>query len=111
MTTGQLAARVGVTQQAIVEFEKNEAREKITLESLDKLALALGCRLVYAVVPDKPLAEMRRDRALALADALQKSAEHSMKLEVQGVSENEAKRQRKLLAEALLRDSPRKLWR
>lgn len=111
MTTAQLARRLGVAQQAIAKFERNEAAGKITLESLARVAGALDCRVTYAVVPGKPLAEMRRARALALAASLTNSVAHSMKLEAQGISDRETRRQRKELAEELLRGSSRKLWR
>jgi predicted DNA-binding mobile mystery protein A len=111
MTTAQLARRVGVAQQAIAKFERNEAAGKITLESLTRVAAALDCQVTYAVVPLKPLAQMRRARALALADALTKPVAHSMKLEAQGISDKETRRQREQLAEELLRGSSRKLWR
>lgn len=112
MTQVQLAARLGIARQSLDDLERAEASGKITLESLRKLADALDCKVVYAVVPNAgSLEAQRRRRALALADALRKSPEHSMKLEAQGISEREAERHRKMLAEALLRGSPRKLWR
>ena len=111
MTTGQLASRLGVAQQAIAKFERNEAAGKITLESLARVAAALDCRVTYAVVPAKPLTEMRRARALVLAEALTKPVTHSMKLEAQGIGDKETRRQREQLAEELLRGSSRKLWR
>ena len=111
MSTAQLANRLGVSQQAIAKFERNEAAGKITLASLERVARALGCRFTYAIVPEKPLVEMRRDRALALADSLIKPVTHTMKLEAQGVSEKETRRQRKELADEFLRGSSRKLWR
>ena len=111
MTTAQLAKRLGVAQQAIAKFERNEAAGKITLESLVRVAEALGCQLTYAVVSKEPLSEMQRARARALAEALTKPVAHSMKLEAQGVSERAMQRQRNELAEELLRGSPRNLWR
>ena len=87
MTSAQLASRLGVAQQAIAKFERNEAAGKITLESLGRVAAALDCRVTYAVVSRKPLADMRRARALAIAESLTKPVAHSMKLEAQGVSE------------------------
>ena len=111
MTSAQLASRLGVAQQAIAKFERNEAAGKITLESLGRVAAALDCRVTYAVVSRKPLADMRRARALAIAESLTKPVAHSMKLEAQGVSEKEMRRQRKELADELLRGNPRKLWR
>lgn len=111
MSTSQLANRVGVTQQAIVKFERNEAAGKITLASLERVARALGCRVTYAIVPEKSLAEIRRARAVAVADSLVKPVAHSMKLEAQGVKGAETRRQRKQLVDEFLSGSPRKLWR
>ena len=110
MTTRQLAVRLGVTQQAIVEFEKNEAAGKITLDSLNKLASALGCRLAYVLVPSKPLAEIRRDRARAIAEQQLRRVSHSMKLEAQRVEQREEKLQFERLVKELLQGSPKKLW-
>ena len=111
MTTGQLAGRLGIAQQAVVKFERNEAAGKITLESLARVAAALECRVTYAVVSRKPLADMRRARARAIADSLTKPVAHSMKLEAQGVNDRETRRQCKELADELLRGNPHKLWR
>lgn len=112
MTQAQLAARVGISRQSLQDLERGEANRRITLDSLDRLAKAMDCRLVYALVPEKgSLDDVRARQAKALADALLESTEHSMKLEAQGVSARESKRQRELLADALLRGSPRKLWR
>lgn len=112
MTQAQLGDRVHVSRQSVQDLEKAEAERRITLDSLDRLARAMGCRVVYALVPENgSLDDLRTRRADALAEALLKPTDHSMKLEAQGVSAIERERQRKLLAETLLRDSPRKLWR
>ena len=103
ISSAQLGGRIGVTQQAIANFERSEAEGKITLQSLKRVAEALDCRVVYAVVPNKPLAQMRRERALALADALIRPVAHSMKLEDQGVSDTETQKSRTELASALRR--------
>ena len=111
MTQGQLAWRLNISRQSVQDFESAEAERRITLESLDRVARAMGCRMVYAVIPEEgSLDDLRTRRAKVVADRLLKPAGHSMKLEAQGVSERERKRQRKLLVENLLRDSPRKLW-
>lgn len=111
MTQAQLAGRAGVSRQSVQDFEQAEAKQRITLESLDKLARAMGCRLVYSLVPEHgTIDDLRQRRAEALAEALLKPADHSMKLEAQGVANDERERQRKLLAETLLAGSSRKLW-
>ena len=112
MTRTQLAARLAITPPSVLDLERSEARRRITLESLDRVAKAMGCRLVYAVVPeDGSLEEIRERRAREVANTLLGSTSHSMKLEAQGVSDSERKRQRKMLIDTLLRGSPRKLWR
>jgi len=112
MTQAQLAARLGISRQSLQDLERAEANRRITLDSLDRLAKAMDCRVVYALVPEKgSIDDVRTRRAQSLADAMLKSSEHSMQLEAQGVPARESKRQRKLLADTLLRGSPRKLWR
>lgn len=110
MSAAQLAARLGVIRQTVEDYERNEAAGKITLDSLNKLAQALNCRLVYALVPEKSLTEIQRDRARLLAEALMKPVSHSMKLEDQSISKREEKRQRERLVQALLQGKPKKLW-
>ncbi len=111
MTQAQLARRLNISRQSVQDFESAEAERRITLESLARVARAMGCRLVYAVTPEEgSLDKMRTRRAEVVADRLLKPTGHSMKLEAQGVPDRESKRQRKLLVESLLQDSPRKLW-
>lgn len=110
LTQSQLAARLKITQQALNDLEKSEAEGKITLDSLRRLASALGCRFVYAAVPEKPLGEIRRQRAHDVATKQLGRVSRSMRLEAQGTSERETKRQIEELTEELLRGSSRKLW-
>ncbi|MBV8446883.1 MAG: mobile mystery protein A, partial [Hyphomicrobiales bacterium] len=55
MTTVQLARRLGVSQPRITELEKSELSGSISLRSLRRAAEALGCQVVYVLVPNKPL--------------------------------------------------------
>ena len=110
LTQSQLAARLKITQQALNDLEKSEAEGKITLDSLRRLASALGCRFVYAAVPEKPLGEIRRQRAHEVAMKQLGRVSRSMRLEAQGTSERETKRKIEELTEELLRGSSRKLW-
>lgn len=63
MTTAQLGKRLNVTQSRAVAIEQAEVKGTITLNSLEKAAHALDCRLVYALVPRKPLDELITERA------------------------------------------------
>jgi predicted DNA-binding mobile mystery protein A len=111
MSGAQLAARLNVTRQTIKDLEHSEATGKITLDSLNKLAAALGCRVVYGLVPEKPLEEMQRDRAGNIAESLLKPVSHSMKLEAQAIGERDEQRQRERLIEGLMQGDPKKLWK
>ena len=93
MTQSQLAKRLGITRQALDGLERGEVSGKITLESLRRLAEALHSRVVYMVVPDTSLKEMRRSRATQLAETQLQRVSHSMNLEAQGVKQRETKRQ------------------
>lgn len=53
MTTAQIARRMGVSQPRAVEIEKAEKTGAITLDTLERAARAMDCRLVYAFVPKK----------------------------------------------------------
>ena len=112
MTQAQLAARMGLSRPAVQGLERAEAERRITLASLDRLARAMRCRVVYSLVPEGgSLDGLRERQAEVLADKLLTPADHSMKLEAQGVSAGERERQRKLLADSLLRGTARGLWR
>src|ERR1700694_5749489 len=82
MSSAQLAKRLGVKQPSVVELEHSEAKGTIQLATLRRAAEALDCTLVYALIPNKPLEKMVRDRALLRRAPL----EHSMLLEDKAVS-------------------------
>jgi predicted DNA-binding mobile mystery protein A len=110
MTTAQLARRLGVSQPRIVELEQSETSGSVTLNTLQRAAEALGCRLVYALVPERPLAETVRARADLLAARHTDAVAHSMRLEDQEVTNKGVARElHRREVERLLR-RPARLW-
>ncbi len=110
MTTGQLGRRLGVRQPRIVELERGEATGNITVQSLERAAEALGCRLVYALVPIKPLTQTLQERAFLMAERQLASVDQTMRLEAQGVTDKDREKEnRERLVEKLLRQ-PARLW-
>jgi predicted DNA-binding mobile mystery protein A len=110
MTTAQLGRRLGVSQPRIVELEQSEVSGSVSLNTLQRAAEALGCRLVYAIVPEKPLADTVRERAEEIANRRSSSVEHTMRLEDQAVKDKTAARElRQQMIEELLR-RPARLW-
>jgi hypothetical protein len=71
------------------------------------VAEALGCTVVYALVPNKPLETMVRDRARTVARARRVAVEHSMLLEDQAVSTEDSEAR---LDEFLRETNPSRLW-
>jgi predicted DNA-binding mobile mystery protein A len=110
MTTAQFARRLGVSQPRIIELEQSEVSGSVTLNTLQRAAEALGCRLVYALIPEKPLAETVRERTELIAERQLKAVEQTMRLEDQSVKDaTAAKDLRRQFVEELLR-RPARLW-
>jgi predicted DNA-binding mobile mystery protein A len=110
MTTSQLARRLGVSQPRIVELEQSEVAGSVTLNTLQRAAEALGCRLVYAIIPDRPLEDTVRERADLIAARLTSAVAQSMRLEDQEVTGREsAKELHRRQVDRLLR-RPARLW-
>ena len=110
MTTRQLAQRIGKVQSAVVEMEKSEARDSISLATLRQAAEALDCTLVYALVPNRPIDDIRRARAANVASQQLARASHTMALENQSLDRAAHDAERERLIDALLRGSPARLW-
>jgi len=111
MTAAQMAQRLGVSQPRIFSMEKAEAQGSITLDTLERAAHALDCRLVYAFVPRKPLEEMVEDRARALANKRLSAVSHSMALEDQSVDETDERAQLEALVEKIIGGPGSALWK
>lgn len=110
MTTAQLARRLGVSQPRAVHIQKAEITGAITLDSLERAARALDCRLVYALVPRAPLEEMAEGRARRIAEQRIQPTRHSMALEAQGVDAADEEEHIRQLARRLLETSGSALW-
>ena len=112
MTSGVLAERLGVTASGARKLEQAEAVDAITLGTLRRVAEALECDLQYALVPRRPLREMRWQQALLLAQQWQQRASRTMALEAQPVASPSAAANERLEAMALeiLHTSGTRLW-
>ena len=110
MTTTQLAKRLGVVQSRAVAIEQAEANGKITLNSLEKAANALDCRLIYSLVPRKPLDELVVERAERLAKKRMEATRHTMALEAQSVEAADEQEQLKRIIQGLIEKAGSELW-
>jgi predicted DNA-binding mobile mystery protein A len=110
MTTTQFGKRLGVSQSTALGFEKSEVSKGITLETLERAARALDCRLVYALVPSKPLELLAEDQARELAKKRLRATSHSMALEDQRVDEADERDHLERLVQKLLNQPGSALW-
>ena len=110
MSAEQLAQRLRMTRQGVVQLERGERDQQISLASLRRAAEALDAELIYAIVPRKPIQQTLNERARTLARARTKRVAQSMRLEEQGISDLEEEQQIADYANELLK-RPRDLWR
>lgn len=110
MTTAQLGKRLGVVQSRVIAIEQAEAKGTITLNSLEKAARALDCRLVYVLVPRRPLDALIEERARSLAKKRLAATSHTMALEAQGVEKGDESEQLKRLIRQIIEKAGSELW-
>ena len=112
LPSAALAARLGITASGVRKLEQAEATDAITLGTLRRVAEALDCELQYALVPRRPLREMRWQQALHLAQQWQQRASRTMALEAQLVATPSAAAIERLeaMAQEILRTSGTRLW-
>lgn len=84
ISSGELGRILGSSRQLPLQLEKAEVNDRITLKSLRKVADAMDCNLVYALVPKTgTMRELSEKRARRQARARVLGVEHSMALENQ----------------------------
>ncbi|MCZ6470477.1 MAG: mobile mystery protein A [Gammaproteobacteria bacterium] len=110
MSSPQLATRLGISKSQASQMERMEMEDRITLKQLRRVAKALDCDLVYALVPRQPVDVMVRARAEWKAERLVSKTDVQMKLEAQQLSREKLQEQIKLETDRLVRDMPRDLW-
>ncbi len=110
MTTAQLARRLKVSQPRVIAIEKAEQSGAITLHSLERAAEALGCRVVYVLIPERPLETTLRERARNAALQTLEAVGQTMRLEDQSVRTKKGDtEQLDRLTDELMRE-PARLW-
>lgn len=111
MTTAQLARRMGVSQPRVVEIEKAEKTNVITLDTLERAARAMDCKLVYTFVPKKSLEQLVEDRARIIAKERLTITGHTMALEAQSVSAEDEKEQFEQMVRRIVDKAGSDLWK
>ena len=111
MTGRQLGERMELSQPAVTQLERSEADGVIQLDSLRRVAAALDCDLVYALVPRTSLEKIVSERAALIARTEISAVNDTMQLDGHGLGAAELKRRTDeyaadLIAKGRLWDDP-----
>ena len=110
MSGAQLARRLGVSRASVSQTEKNEMSGSVTLKHMQKAANALGCRFVYAIVPDERIEDVICDQATRKATKLVQRVSGHMALESQSLPLEKTQAEIARLRDELMRDMPSDFW-
>ncbi len=108
MSGVQLARRLNIRPQSVEALEKSEADGTIQLKTLRRVAEALDCTLVYALVPKETLEASVHKRAKRIALRELRRASHTMKLEAQETSDKKRDEQIETYIREVVKD--REIW-
>jgi len=110
MSVTQLAKRRQVSRTQIGKFERTEMNGSVTLGTMKKMSEAMGCRFVYAIIPDKKIQELIWDQAVIKASKIASRASAHMDLENQSLAKNQLADDIRRQAKELVENQPRDLW-
>lgn len=85
LSLADVARRLGVTAPAVSQAQRSEAEGSIQLSTLRRMAEAMDCTLVYALIPRVPLEEAVWERARERAREELGRVSRTMALEAQDV--------------------------
>jgi len=110
MSGSQLARRMGVTRARIAQAEHAELSGGATLRSMQAASEAMGCRFIYAIVPNKRIEDVITAHARKKAMALVGMASTHMALEDQALSKDRIAQQVERLTQEMAREMPTDFW-
>lgn len=110
MSGRQLGQRMGVSKMWAGDMERLEATGATTLKTLRRAAEAMDCALVYALVPKTTLKETMLKQARRKVRQDMARASHSMALEDQALTNDEAAKATETAAADLLNKLPKTFW-
>ena len=110
MTTSQLAGRVKVDQSRITKIERAEPDLNLKLSTMEKVADGLGMKFVYGFAPKDSLEDIVRDQARKLALKRMQRLDHTMRLELQNLNQEEKEKAIRDMVDRLLIEGDKELW-
>jgi predicted DNA-binding mobile mystery protein A len=110
MSGAQLARKMGITRSRVAQAEQAELSGGATLKSMQAAAEAMGCRFVYAVIPEKPIETLISAQARKKAAALVDVASTHMALESQTLAKGKIAQEVDRLTLELAQQIPSDFW-
>ena len=110
MSSAQLGKKAGLGQPRISRLENAEKTGDLKVSSLQKIAKAFGMRFVYSFVPEASLEDMVRKQAEKIVFGRMQRLDRTMRLEQQGLSDEEKKKAVSGMVEKLLMENAKELW-
>ncbi|WP_035551657.1 mobile mystery protein A [Hyphomonas atlantica] len=111
MSGAQLGKRLSLSRGRISQAEKSEIEGGVTLRSMHEMAEGLGCRFVYAIIPESgDLKDVIEAQARKRATALVKRAATHMALEKQSLRDEQNKAEIERLTRELIQNPPSNFW-
>ena len=110
MTGPQLAKRLGVTKARISKAEQDEPSGSVTLKTMQNMAEAMGCRFVYAVIPEQEVEAVIKQRALQKAKEQVAAASTHMALEAQALNKAQLNFEVERIAAEIVEKIPSDFW-
>lgn len=110
MSSAQLGKKAGLGQPRISRLEHAEKTGDLKVSSLQKIANAFGMRFVYGFVPEASLEDMVRKQAEKIVLGRMERLDKTMRLEQQGLSDEEKKKAVEGMVDKLLMENAKDLW-
>jgi len=110
LSSVQLGKRAGLDQSRVSRLESAERTGNLKIASLQKIAKGLGMKFVYGFAPEGTLEKMVNARAREIALKRMKRLDDTMRLEKQGLSDEEQKKALEDMVEKILVSQPKDFW-
>jgi predicted DNA-binding mobile mystery protein A len=110
LSARQLGKKVGLDQSRISRLENAEKGGNLKLASLQKIARSLNMKFVYGFIPEDSLEQMVKNQAKKIVLKRMKRLNNTMRLEKQGLSNEEQKRVLEDMIEKILIEQPKDFW-
>lgn len=111
MSGSQLGRRVGVKRSRVSQAEHAERDGAVTLRTMHGMATAMGCRFVYAIVPEQGgIEDLIAGQARRKARRVVARASQHMALEDQALSREQEAEEVERLAQEMIRQMHTDLW-